>query len=55
MKKLSIVAFCGLIVTGFAVAADWPQFRGPDRTGISQGNGPAANNGLKRGRRWPGK
>jgi outer membrane protein assembly factor BamB len=39
MKKLPFVALCGLILTGFAVAADWPQWRGPDRTDVSKETG----------------
>jgi outer membrane protein assembly factor BamB len=39
MKKLLFVALCSLILTGFAVADDWPQFRGPQRTGISKETG----------------
>jgi outer membrane protein assembly factor BamB len=39
MKKLLFVAFCGLIPIAFASADDWPQFRGPQRNGISKETG----------------
>jgi outer membrane protein assembly factor BamB len=40
MKKLSsLFALCSLALAGFAVAADWPQWRGPDRTDVSKETG----------------
>jgi outer membrane protein assembly factor BamB len=39
MKKLLFVALCGLIPIAFASADDWPQFRGPQRNGISKETG----------------
>ncbi len=39
MKKLLFVAFCGLMPSAFVVANDWPQLRGPERTGISKETG----------------
>ena len=32
------VAFSVLVVAGMAIAADWPQFRGPEGTGIAEGS-----------------
>src|SRR5258708_32122251 len=41
MKKLSLPLFalCGLALAGFASAADWPQWRGPNRDDISKETG----------------
>jgi len=39
MKKLLFVALCGMTMTGFAVAADWPQWRGPNHDDISKETG----------------
>jgi outer membrane protein assembly factor BamB len=36
--RLAVMAFCLLWIRG-AVAADWPQWRGPDRNGISKETG----------------
>jgi len=32
-------AICILVASGFALAADWPQWRGPNRDGVSEGKG----------------
>lgn len=41
MKKptLPLSVLCGLALAGFAAAADWPQWRGPDRTDVSKETG----------------
>ncbi len=39
MKKLSLLAFCSLVLAGFAVADDWPQWRGPHRDDVSRETG----------------
>src|SRR5450755_3456330 len=41
MKKpsLPLFALCGLALAGFAAAADWPQWRGPNRDDISKETG----------------
>ena len=35
MHRNTIVALLGLSLSPFALAADWPQFAGPDRTNVS--------------------
>ncbi len=37
--KFSLIACCATLATSFLLAADWPQWRGPQRDGISQETG----------------
>src|SRR6266700_564767 len=37
--KITWMPLAGVLVSAVAWAADWPQFRGPQRTGISQETG----------------
>src|SRR5688572_16263015 len=40
MKLLGLaLAVCSLCLCGELIAADWPQWRGPDRTGVSKETG----------------
>lgn len=39
MRKPLLASIIGLTVASFALADDWPQFRGPDRTGVSKEKG----------------
>src|SRR2546426_10087908 len=39
MTKTSLAVLCGLALASLARADDWPQFRGPERTGASQEKG----------------
>ncbi len=39
MKKGTLAVLCGMMVASFALADDWPQFRGPDRSGVSKEKG----------------
>ncbi|MSQ96200.1 MAG: polyvinylalcohol dehydrogenase [Gemmataceae bacterium] len=39
MKKGSLAILCGMLIASYTVADDWPQFRGPDRTGVSKEKG----------------
>jgi outer membrane protein assembly factor BamB len=39
MKGRWVAAWLGLLIVSAAVAADWPQWRGPQRTGISSESG----------------
>src|ERR1700686_4571176 len=39
MKTRLLVALCCLSLGSFALADDWPQFRGPDRSGVSKEKG----------------
>jgi outer membrane protein assembly factor BamB len=39
MKTRSLVACCCLLIGPFALADDWPQYRGPDRSGVSKEKG----------------
>jgi outer membrane protein assembly factor BamB len=39
MKHKILAVLCGLALAAFTRADDWPQFRGPDRTGVSQEKG----------------
>ena len=34
-----VVAMAGLVLSGSVAAEDWPQWRGPDRNGISRESG----------------
>jgi outer membrane protein assembly factor BamB len=36
MNKGLLAGLCGLLIASIAFADDWPQFRGPDRSGISK-------------------
>ena len=39
MKKIVLGIFAGILVASTAHADDWPQFRGPDRSGVSKETG----------------
>lgn len=39
MKKSVLAVLCGLLAVSLIRADDWPQFRGPDRTGVSTEKG----------------
>ena len=39
MKSSTLAALCCLLIGSFAQADDWPQFRGPDRTGVTAEKG----------------
>ena len=39
MKSSTLAALCCLLIGSFTRADDWPQFRGPDRTGVSPEKG----------------
>jgi outer membrane protein assembly factor BamB len=39
MKTRLLAAWCCLLAGSYALADDWPQFRGPDRSGVSKEKG----------------
>lgn len=39
MKKALYALVCGMLIVSVALADDWPQFRGPERTGVSKEKG----------------
>ena len=39
MSRLTGIPLLSILITGTLIAADWPQWRGPDRTGISKETG----------------